>query len=254
MENKGRTGDVISSYRRRRQQSNVIFVYGVAGLLVLAGIALLVIWLTGPSKPLDALFATETPTPTLTSTPTMTSTVTVTPSITVTPTFTTTATASAPFIYTVQEGDSLSAIVDKFALGPDGIALIVLLNPYDTASGSGIDPATLSVFPGQQIFIPNPDLQLPTATPIPADLPRGTVVDYQVQAGDSLAGIAGKFNSTVDDIVTNNDLTDANSIFVGQILKVPVNLVTPTATRPPTSTPRTPEAPGTPTAPGTTTP
>jgi LysM repeat protein len=254
MENKGNTGDVIASYRRRRQQSNIVFVYGVAGLLVLAGIALLVIWLTGPSKPLDALFATETLTPTLTSTSTVTPTVTVTPSITITPTLTSTATASAPFIYTVQEGDSLSAIVDKFSLGPDGIALIVLLNPYDAASGTGIDPTTLGVYPGQQIFIPNPDLKLPTATPIPANLPRGTIVDYPVQAGDSLAGIAGKFNSTVDDIVTTNDLTDANSIFVGQILKIPVNLVTPTATRPPTSTPRTPVAPGTPTAPSTPTP
>jgi LysM repeat protein len=254
MENKGNTGDVIASYRRRRQQSNVIFVYGVAGLLVLAGVALLVIWLTGPSQPLSALFATETPTPTLTSTSTVTPTVTVTPSITVTPTFTSTGTASAPFIYTIQEGDSLSAIVDKFNLGTDGIALILLLNPYDAASGTGIDPASLSVYPGQQIFIPNPDLKLPTSTPIPANLPRGTVVDYQVQAGDSLAGIAAKFNSTVDDIVTNNSLADANSIFVGQILKVPVNLVTPTATRPPTSTPRTPVAPGTPTAPETPTP
>jgi len=254
MDNKGNTGDVIASYRRRRQQSNVVFVYGVAGLLILAGVALLVIWLTGPSKPLDALFATETPTPTLTSTPSVTPTVTITPSITVTPTFTSTATASAPFIYTVQEGDSLSAIVDKFNLGPDGIALIALLNPYDAASGAGIDPVTLSVYPGQQIFVPNPDLQLPTATPIPPNLPRGTIVDYQVQAGDSLAGIAGKFNSTVDDIVTTNDLADANSIFVGQVLQVPVNLVTPTATRPPTSTPRTPEAPGTPTAPSTPTP
>ena len=64
MDNKGSTGNVISSYRKKRQQSNVIFVYGVAGLLVLSGLALLIIWLTGPSKPLNGLFATITPTPT----------------------------------------------------------------------------------------------------------------------------------------------------------------------------------------------
>ncbi len=52
MDNKGSTGSVISSYRKKRQQSNIIFVYGVAGLLVLSGLALLIIWLTGPSKPL----------------------------------------------------------------------------------------------------------------------------------------------------------------------------------------------------------
>ena len=250
MDNKQHTGDVIASYRRRRQQSNVIFVYGVAGLLVLAGVALLVIWLTGPSHPLNVvsgLFASETPTPTLTYTPTLTSTATITPTVTSTPTLTPTVTASAPFLYTVQEGDSLSAIVTKFSLGDEGIALILLLNPYNPDTASGIDSTTQSIFPGQQIFIPNPGLKLPTATPIPANLPRGTIVDYQIQVGDSLAAIASKFNSTVDDIVKQNDLTDANAIFAGQQLKIPVNLVTPTATRPPTSTPRTPVPAGTPT-------
>ena len=40
------------------------------------------------------------------------------------------------------------------------------LNPYDTTKGTGIDPATQVVYPGEQIFIPNPDLKLPTPTPI----------------------------------------------------------------------------------------
>jgi len=248
MDNKGSTGDVIAGYRRRKQQGNIIFVYGTAGLLVMAGIALLVLWLTGPSQPLSTLFATDTPTPTQTYTPTVTSTPTETPTITPTPTLTATATPSAPFVYTVQEGDSLAAIVEKYALGDDGIPLMLMLNPYSEDAGTGIDPATQIVYPGQQIFIPNPDLQLPTATPIPPNLPKGTQLDYIVQAGDSLAGIAGQFNSTVEDIVDLNELPDANSIYVGQALKVRVNLVTPTATRPPTSTPRTPLPPGTPTA------
>jgi LysM repeat protein len=248
MENKGSTSEVIAAYRRRKQQGNIVFVYGTAGILVVAGIGLLVFWLTGPTKPLSTLFATDTPTPTLTFTPTVTFTPTETPTITSTATLTATATPSAPFVYTVQEGDSLTAIVEKFALGDDGIPLILMLNPFSADAGTGIDPTNQIVYPGQQIFIPNPDLKLPTATPIPAGLPRGTIIDYVVQSGDSLAGIAGLFNSTVDDIVKQNQLTDANAIFVGQLLKIPVNLVTPTATRPPTSTPRTPVAPGTPTA------
>lgn len=248
MDNKGSTGDVIAGYRRRKQQGNIIFVYGTAGLLVVAGLGLLVLWLTGPSQPLSTLFATDTPTPTLTFTPTVTSTPTETPTITPTATLTATATPSAPFVYTVQEGDSLAAIVEKYALGDDGIPLILLLNPYSADAGTGIDPATQIVYPGQQIFIPNPDLKLPTATPIPPNLAKGTELSYVVQAGDSLAGVAGQFNSTVEDIVDLNKLTDANSIYVGQTLKVRVNLVTPTATRPPTSTPRTPVPPGTPTA------
>lgn len=247
MENKDSTSGVIAAYRKRRQQSNVIFVYGAAGLLVLAGLALLAIWLTGPSHPLTALFATRTPTATVTSTPTATALPTETPTITSTPTTTPSLTPSAPFLYTIQEGDSLAAISTKFKLGDDGIPLILMLNPYDATSGNGIDPTTQIVYPGQQIFIPNPDLKLPTATPIPANLPKGTIVNYLVQSGDSLAAIASKFNSTIDDIVKANNLADANAISVGQILKIPVNLVTPTATRPPTSTPRTPVPPGTPT-------
>jgi LysM repeat protein len=255
MDNKGSMGNVISSYRKKRQQSTILFVYGAAGLLVVAGLALLIIWLTGPSKPLNAIFATDTPTPTLTFTPTNTSIPTDTPTITLTPTQTATATPSGPFSYTVQQGDYLSSIVSKFTLGDDGIPLIMMLNPF-SAEGENysINQITKVVYPGQQIWLPGHDSKLPTPTPIPPNLPRGTKVNYVVGAGDSLAGIAAKFNSTVDDIVKENKLTDANSIFVGQTLVIPVNLVTPTATRPPTSTPRTPVPPGTPTAPSSPTP
>ncbi len=236
MDNKGSTSDVISSYRRRRQQSNTLFVYGAAGILVLAGLILLILWLTGPSKPLTGLFATSTPTPTLTYTPTITPSPTVTPTVTLTPTQTVTSTASAPFSYTVQEGDSLATISDKFGLGTKGILLILQLNPE-------IDPTTQIIQVGQAIIVPNPGMELFTSTPVPADLPRGQLVPYTVQPNDTLAGIASLFNSTVDDIVTANNLTNANAIQVGQQLKIPVNMVTPTATRPPTSTPRTPTTP-----------
>lgn len=233
MDNKGSTSNVISSYRKRRQQSSTLFVYGAAGLLVLAGLATLIFWLAGPSKPLSSLFATATPTPTLTYTPTVTPLPTETPTITETPTLTLTPTASAPFSYTVQEGDSLFSIAQKFNLGDNGILLLLQLNP-------SIDQVTQVVNVGQTIDIPNPGMELFTATPIPANMPRGTKVSYTVQPNDTLAGIAAKFNSTVDDIVKANNLTDANAIYVGQLLQVPVNMVTPTATRRPTSTPRTP--------------
>lgn len=233
MDNKGSTSNVISSYRKRRQQSSTLFVYGAAGLLVLAGVVTLIIWLTGPSKPLSSLFATPTPTPTLTYTPTITPIPTETPTITPTFTETATSTPSAPFQYTVQENDSLFSIAQKFNLGDNGILLLLQLNPE-------IDPVTQILNIGDQIWIPNPGLELFTPTPIPANLPRGTKVPYTVQPNDTLAGIASKFNSTVDDIVKANNLTDANAIYVGQLLQIPVNMVTPTATRPPTSTPRTP--------------
>ncbi|RJP48410.1 MAG: LysM peptidoglycan-binding domain-containing protein [Anaerolineaceae bacterium] len=233
----------ISSFRRRRRGgSNVVYI--LAGVLVLGGIGLLVYWLSGPGKPLNSLFATETPTPTVTYTPTNTSTPTPAPTETSTPTITPTATFSSPFTYTVQEGDYLALLVERFNLGDDGVALILLLNPFDPENGIGIDPATQYIIPGQVILLPNPGMELPTATPIPPNLPRGTKINYTVQAGDSLGSIAADFNSTIDDIIKENSIENPNELFVGQLLVIPVNMVTPTATRPPTSTPITP-GPGT---------
>jgi LysM repeat protein len=241
-DSKKSTRSVIDNYRKRRQQNRVVFVYGGAALLVLIGIVLLVVWLSGPSKPLNALFATETPTPTLTFTPTLTSTPTLTPTATETLTATATATRSAPYSYTVQEGDFLATIVERENLGDNGVALILLLNPYNEETGTGIDPATQLIYPGQEILLPYPGMPVPTSTPIPADLRPGTELNYFIQAGDTLAGIAAEFNSTMDAIIEANDLEDPNAIFVGQQLIIPANIVTATATRPPTSTPLTPAA------------
>jgi LysM repeat protein len=147
-----------------------------------------------------------------------------------------------PFNYTVQDGDSLFSIVERYALGNDGIQLILYLNPFGGVNEStgypiGVDPQTQNILPGQVILLPNPGMPLPTSTPIPAGLAKGTELEYTVQAGDSLGGIAALYNSTIDDIITKNNITDPNAIKVGDLLIIPVNMVTPTATRPPTSTP-----------------
>lgn len=239
------SSDVINAYRKRRQRKSPNIIYIAAGVLVLGGLGLLIFWLVStPNNPVSNLFATETPTPTITPSPTNTNTPTLTPTETPTSTVTPTATFSSPFTYTVQEGDYLALIVEKFNLGDDGVALIVLLNPYNEESGIGIDPTTQAIRPGQVILLPNPGMQLPTATLIPPNLAKGTKLDYVIQAGDSLGAIAALFNSTIDDIIKENNLTDPNALFVGQTLVIPVNMVTPTATRPPTSTPVTP-GPGT---------
>jgi LysM repeat protein len=242
------SADIINSYKKRRQRNNPNMIKIIAGILLLGGVILLIVWLSQPGKPIAQLFATETPTPTITSTVTNTSTPSPTATQTETPSITPTPTFSAPFNYTVQDGDYLALIVEKYNLGDDGIALILMLNPYsgtDEVTGfpRGID-ANGNIVPGQVITLPYPGMPLPTATAVPPDLPRGTKIDYVVQAGDSLEGIASKFNSTADDIIKENKITDPNALFVGQLLVIPVNMVTPTATRPPTSTPITP-GPGT---------
>lgn len=240
-DSKKSTRSVIDKYRKRRQQNRVVFVYGGAALLILTGIVLLVVWLSGPSQPLSAIFATETPTPTLTFTPTLTSTPTMTPTVTETLSPTPTATRSAPYTYTVQEGDFLATIIENEGLGDSGLSLILLLNPYTEEGANGsINPATQFIYPGQEILLPFPGMPVPTSTPIPADLRPGTELTYFIQSGDTLAGIAASFNSTMDAIIEANELEDPNAIFVGQELIIPANIVTATATRPPTSTPLTP--------------
>jgi LysM repeat protein len=242
MINRGNASSVISSYQKR-QQRGPFLVWIAIFVLAVAGIVLLVLWLIGPDSPSKTWFATETPTPTMTYTPTLTFTPTSTPTITETPTNTPTVTPDVPFSYIVQEGDSLALIVEKYGLGEDGIPKILALNVYNEDNGTGIDPATQSIYVGQQIWIPNPNYVLPTATPLPTDIARGTIITYTVQAGDTLDVIASKFNSTVEDIVKQNDLADANSIYVGQLLEIRVNLVTPTRTPYPSFTPSTPTLP-----------
>ena len=236
---------MISSYKKR-QQIGPFVIWGLVVLLVFAGLILLVVWLTSANGPKISLFATETPTPTTTPSPTSTPTFTATATETPTATITLSPTPDKPFEYTIQEGDSLDAISTKFNLGDNGVALLFLLNPT-------IDPATANVSVGQKIIIPNPDMKLPTATPIPPDLKPGTQIDYTIQAGDTIAGIAAMYNSTFEDILTENNITDANKIFVGQEIVIRANLVTPTASPQPTITPgpsATPPSPFTPTPPG----
>jgi len=225
--------------RKRPQLGSRLFTIG-AILFVVIGLVVLGNALIGPGKPISNMLATDTPTPTVTYTPTSTSTPTSTATETPTPTITNTPTPSAPFIYTILENDNLVLIAGKFQLAEDGIPLILDLNPV-IAENKGI------IFPGQQILIPNPDMRRPTATPIPADLGRGTRLEYTVLPGDTLAGIAAKFNSTVEAIMELNKDTieDANALQAYQVLIIPVNMITPTATRLPTSTPITPSPTGT---------
>ena len=229
------TSNTINAFRKRRQQQGQFMMYG-AIVLVLLGLILLIYWLTRPDMPLGQYFATDTPTATVTSTVTNTSTATLTPTITETPTITVTATPSEPFDYIIQEGDSLEALSQRFNLGPDGPLLIYYQNLEQMEANSGV------IFVGQTIKIPLPGSVLPTTTPIPPNLPRGTLIEYRVLPGDTLAGIAVRFNSIADEIIKKNELADPNALRAGETLQIPVNLVTPTATLPPTSTPVTPTA------------
>lgn len=219
---------MINSYKRRQQVLPFV-IWGMAVLLIVVGVIILVVWILGPNKPQISFFATQTPTSTntATSTPvTPTATSTNTATATETPTVTITPTRSGPVEYTIQEGDTCYDISATFDVD---MLVLLAINNFDAGS--------CPIQPGDKIIIPAPNQELPTATPWPANLPRGTKLPYVVQFGDTLDLIAAKFLSTVEEIMILNNLENANQIFAGQVLQVPVNLVTATPTSLATVTP-----------------
>lgn len=227
--------DVIESYRKRQQSAKrAPLVIGIAALLLIVGAGALIFWFLGPNRPSFSLpfLATDTPTPTntatVTPTATSTNTPTVTPTETPTPTITITPTIAGPFTYQVVEGDSCFAIAVKFNVD---LLLLITINNLDPACPIRI---------GDTLTIPGPETLLPTDTPLPSNLGRGTIIEYRVQTGDTLGTIALKFNSTVDAIKEENEIVNENEILVGDILRIPVNLVTPVPTSTATPTGGTP--------------
>jgi LysM repeat protein len=224
-ENDHRAADVIDAYRRRRERMVPLLLGGFAVVLLVVGVFMVVLWLTGGSSgSLAALFATDTPTPTHTLTPT----ITLTPSETPTPEPTLTPTPQGPTTYIVEVGDTLGSIAEKF-----GVEVLAIM-----AANNLIDPNEIQV--GATLIIPAPGGVLPTDTPIPTNLSPGTRIQYIVKPGDNLQTIASKFNSTAEAIALLNDMTVTDVLFVGRTLIVPVNIATPTITPTPNLTPATP--------------
>jgi LysM repeat protein len=221
--------NTIESYRKRRKQLLPLILAGLAVLLVVVGIIIVVTSLKSGGF---TLFATSTSTPSITSSPTNTFTPTNTATITSTPTETSTPTPSAIYNYVVQEGDTLTKIVEDKNLGENGLILIYILNPTI--------PFTGDITVGQTIILPPPNYPIPTATPIPTGLAPGSRITYRVMPGDSLGGIANRFNSTIPMILQlNKDALkdgEASIIYPGQLLIIPINLVTPVPTVSPTAT------------------
>jgi LysM repeat protein len=233
MSNKKTADNVIQSYRRRQQMGPFI-IGGLAVLLVVVGILVLIFWLTGPNRPgiiaqePSATTTATMPLPTSTASPSPippTSTFTVTSTITLTSTVTTTSTPTGPFEYEVKEGDTCYTIAQTYKANLD---VLVALNP---AYGPNCN-----IKPGDKLLIPTPNQQLPTSTPVPTNLAPGTIIEVTVKTGDTVRGLALLYHSTEAAIVKANNLANANSINVGQVLKIPVNIATPVPTTVPSRT------------------
>ena len=98
--------------------------------------------------------------------------------------------------YTVQKGDSLYAIANRFGTTVDALKRV-----------NNLTNNTLSI--GQILKIPSIENE-----------DNGT--SYTVKSGDSLYSIAREFNTTVDDIKNINGLT-SNLLSIGQVLTIPMD-------------------------------
>ncbi|MBN1230487.1 MAG: LysM peptidoglycan-binding domain-containing protein [Anaerolineales bacterium] len=223
--------------REKKQRYLPFILVAVAILMVIGGGMMVFMWWNGSGKSI-ALFSTDTPTVTITNTmppPTETPTITMTPTATLSPTLESTSTAAAPFAYVVQEGDTISGLAERFGLDEVyGPLIIMVFNGLSNQS---------SIFTEDTLIIPDPNTGLPSPTPLP-QLPAGSVIEYLILPGDTLPSIAEKFLSTEDGIIKENDLVDPNALYYGNILYVPIRLITPTYGPSPTPSP----GPGTPSA------
>ena len=98
-------------------------------------------------------------------------------------------------IYTVQKGDSLWAIANKYGTTVDNIK-----------KANNLSTNNLSI--GQTLVIPS------------TNVPGQTEITYVVKKGDSLWLIANKYDTTVDKIKSTNNLS-SNNLSIGQVLIIP---------------------------------
>jgi LysM repeat protein len=116
--------------------------------------------------------------------------------------------------YVVKPGDTLTTISAKF-----GVSV------YDLIQLNRIRNPNL-LWVGQVLLIPG------------SGGVGQKLVDYKVKPGDTLFLIASRYHTSIWNLVSINHLASPNLIFVGQVLKVPVQgTVTPTPTPKPTATP-----------------
>ena len=141
---------------------------------------------------------------------------------TASPTITPTASAT-PVPYKVKTGDSVGQIAVRF-----GTTVQAIVDANNLS-------ADLLIFPGQNLIVPGPDGVVSTSTPAPTPTPTGGTLIYRVSAGDTVASIAARFGSSIDWVLTANQMKATDFLSIGQALTIPLSNSTPEPT--PTATP-----------------
>lgn len=194
---------------------------GVLGILLLVAV-----WFIKPWRVIQ-IGTYDTPTPTLTPTLTPTGTASPSPTATMLPTGTPTPEVTT---YIVRAGDTLSLIAGQFGVPVEAIM-----------EANGLTDYMIRV--GQELLIPV-EPEGPSGSPGPGETPEAQATPqpeavYVVQAGDSLSGIAERFNVSLDAIMEANNITDPDSLREGQELVIPApvsSVETPGIGGPPTPT------------------
>ena len=161
-----------------------------------------------PTTAAPATLASTTTTTTLAPTPTtaapVTSTTTTTaPATTTTIPTTTEAADVGPLSVLVEVGDSLSKIAKRYDTTTEILAAI-----------NGICDVN-QIYVGQKILLAGAGSETDDGVD-----PEPISVTVIVEAGDSLSKIAKQYDTTVDDLMVANDITDPNLVLVGQELVV----------------------------------
>ena len=121
--------------------------------------------------------------------------------------------SSNPTTYTVQSGDTLSGIAQKF-----GVTVQELCDWNNISNPNYI-------YVGEVLRVSgNTGSTSSTST-------SSSVQTYTVQSGDTLSGIAAKFGVTVQDLCNWNNISDPNKIYVGEVLRVSGNTSSSTTNR-----------------------
>lgn len=106
-----------------------------------------------------------------------------------------------PFVYVVQQGDTLYSIALALGVSPNEIVAANIL----------ADPDNL--FVGSELIIPGYRPE--------AGAGGSSVYEYRVQSGDTLSEIALQFGVSMDSIMEANELPNANSLVVDSLLLIP---------------------------------
>src|SRR3990170_6923836 len=217
-------GNPLSSGGAKRRSPAQVSLSLPAALGLLAVFALLAAGLTFGAIQLMGLGQPAEPTGTPTITPTITVPLEPSPTETLVPT----GTPEPPIQYTVVEGDQCLGLAGFFGVS---VQSIVELNQL---------PATCPLSIGQTILIPKPT---PTALPPPTETLSAAEqtdvacdkITYTVAENDSLGAIAENYNVSMQGIMDYNGMS-SQTVFVGQVLIVPLCERLPTPGPSPTST------------------